>query len=121
MRYGIPLLGDRVAPRCSCSDCMLVVTLSRGRFTTQERLPLDITSPLNLISNLRAQRIDTLVCGGVSPQTRETLLGEEVTVIDNVACSSGQVLAAIAAGRLRPGYGFGTPPESPMNFHLTAW
>jgi uncharacterized metal-binding protein len=111
MRYGIPLLGDRVAPRCTCADFMLVVSVARGRISAQERTPLDITMPLDLISDLRESRIDTLVCGGISSQTRETLSGEDITVIDNVACSANEVVAAIDAGRLHPGYGFGAETD----------
>jgi uncharacterized metal-binding protein len=112
MRYGIPLLGNRVAPRCTCADCMLVVTLARGRITTQDRVPLDITNPLNLLSGLRTRRVDTLVCGGIGPQAREMLAGEDIGVIDNVACSADEVLSAIAAGRLRSDYGFGAESRS---------
>ena len=82
MRYGIPLLGDRVAPRCNCADCILVVTSVRGRVSAQQRVPLDITSPLNLTSNLRARRIDTLVCGGINHETRESVAGAAVSVIE---------------------------------------
>ena len=106
MRYGIPLLGNRVAPRCNCADCILIITSVRGKITGQQRVPLDITSPLNLVSSLRARRIDTLVCGGINRETRESVAGGPVTVIDNVACSAEQALAAIAAGRLHSGFGF---------------
>jgi len=111
MRYGIPLLANRVAPRCNCADCILIVTVARGRVTTQERVPLDITSPLSLVSSLQARGIDTVVCGGIKRDTRESLAGGDVTVIDNVACSADQALRAIEAGRLRPGFGLHTEAE----------
>jgi uncharacterized metal-binding protein len=89
---------------------MLVVTVSLGRVTGQDREPVDITRPLNLISSLRTRRIDTVVCGGISRATRELLAADDLAVIENVACSVDRVVAAIADGLLRPGYGFDTDP-----------
>jgi uncharacterized metal-binding protein len=89
---------------------LLIVTVGRNRVTSQERVTLDITLPRNLVSCLRERRIDTLVCGGLSPATRDAVIGERVSIIDNVACSASQVLVAIGEGRLQPGYGFGTTP-----------
>ena len=111
MRYGIPLLGNRVAPRCTCADCMLVVTLQRGQVTARDRVPLDITSPMGFIELLRRRGIETVICGGIRRETREALASDDVAVIHNVACSAEQAVAAIATGRLRSGYGFHS--ESP--------
>jgi uncharacterized metal-binding protein len=91
---------------------MLLVSRSRGRISTQERVPLDITSPLSIVPILRERRIDMVVCGGISRQTREAMDVAEIDVIDNVACSVEELLAAIVGGRLRPGYGFGVEPVS---------
>ena len=106
MRCGIPLLGDRVAPRCRCADGILVVLLTRNGVRRQQWLPLEITNPLDLISVLKRHRIDTVVCGGISREERETLTSYAPTVIENVACSAGEALAALEDGSLRPGFGF---------------
>jgi uncharacterized metal-binding protein len=90
---------------------MLVVGVTRGRVTSREKVQLDITLPRSLVSYLRSCRIDTLVCGGLEPETRDALTGERVSVIDNVACSVDQVMAAIFAGRLESGYGLSSPPD----------
>lgn len=108
MRYGVPLLTERVAPRLSCADEMLVVTLSRGRVTSHKRVPLGLISAVDLIPILKSLQIDTLVCGGVRRETRQLLQSHAVTVIDNVACSVTDVFAAVESGTLRPGYGFDT-------------
>jgi uncharacterized metal-binding protein len=85
---------------------MLVVSTRRGQVTAQDRVPLDITSPAGLLSMLRRRGIDTVICGGIRQETRETLTSDDVTVIDNVACSAEQAVVAIAEHRLRSGYGF---------------
>ena len=106
MRYGIPLLGDRVAPRYRCADGILIVVLKRNRGSSRQWLPLEITDPLDLIAVLKRHRIDTVVCGGISHEEREMLTSHVPTVIENVACSAGEALAALEEGSLRPGFGF---------------
>ena len=106
MRYGIPLLGDRVAPRCRCADGILIVALKRNRENSCQWLPLEITDPLELISVLKLNRIDTVVCGGISNEERELLTSCAPTVIENVACSAREALAALQDGSLQPGFGF---------------
>jgi uncharacterized metal-binding protein len=106
MRYGIPLLGERVAPRCRCADGILIVASRPNRRPTERWLPLEITVPMDLISVLKKNRIDAVVCGGISREERETLAPYAPTIIENVACSAGEALAALKDGSLRPGFGF---------------
>lgn len=116
MRCGIPLLGNRVAPRCRCADGVLIVVSTRNRGSSHQWVPLEITNPLDLTAILRQYRVDTVVCGGISREERETLLSCAPTVIDNVACSVDEALAALEDGALRPGFGFGadrTPEPRP--------
>ena len=51
-------------------------------------------------------RIDTVVCGGISLEERELLNTCVPSVIENVACSAEDALAALEGGTLRPGFGF---------------
>jgi uncharacterized metal-binding protein len=106
MRCGVPLLGDRVAPRCRCADGLLIVVLNRGRVRFQRWLPLEITNPLDLISALRQHRLDLVVCGGINHDEREALTSLAPRIVENVACSAGEVVAALQDGSLRPGFGF---------------
>jgi len=105
MRCGIPLLGDRVAPRCTAADSLLVVSVAGGRVTAKARLHVPVGTLMDLMGLLKRHRIDTLVCGGLSGDVREALSGEEVDVVDNVACSVKELFPAIEKGVLRPGYG----------------
>jgi uncharacterized metal-binding protein len=112
MRYGIPLLGDRVAPRCRCADGILIVIEGRGRGTSQRWLPLRITDPQDLIAVLKSHRVDTVVCGGISREEREAVISWAPRVIDNVACTAGEAVAALEAGSLRSGFGLTTKDET---------
>jgi uncharacterized metal-binding protein len=67
---------------------------------------------MELVPFLKSLQIDTLICGGVSRETRELLHANSVDVVDNVACSASEIVAALEAGTLRSGYGFDSGPES---------
>lgn len=106
MRIGIPVLNGRVAPRCTTSDGLLLVNLQRGRVSGCQTVPLADDNWLEFVSQVVAAGVDTIVCGGISRDGKDGLQARKITVIENVACTTDEVLEAIAAGRLRAGYGF---------------
>lgn len=109
MVVGVPLLNDRVAPRCTSADHLLVVTMRRERVVSQHAVPVEIRSPFVLLGVLQSHGVETLVCGGISRDARDALQAQAITVVDNVASSAGDVVAALDAGSLRPDFGFGAP------------
>jgi len=110
MRWGVPLMGDRVAPRCTRADGLLLARVSHGRVVSHTRLTLAVRSPVELLDAVLEEGVEKLVCGGVSREVREALAAQDVAIVENVACSSGEVLAALDAGSLCAGYGLGTAP-----------
>jgi uncharacterized metal-binding protein/predicted Fe-Mo cluster-binding NifX family protein len=112
MRWAVPLMGDRVAPRCTHADGLLLARVSHGRVVSHSRVELGVGSPVELLDALIEHGAEKLVCGGVSREVREALLGQGVAIVDNVACSAGEVLAALDSGSLCAGYGLGTPPHA---------
>jgi len=105
MRYAIPVLGDRVAPRSTCAEGVLILALNGGRIAHKEMTARAISNPVDLVSVLRDFQVDTLVCGGNNLETKELLSSFEVSVIDNVACSLAETVDALQHGTLQPGYG----------------
>jgi uncharacterized metal-binding protein/predicted Fe-Mo cluster-binding NifX family protein len=105
MRYAIPLLGDRVAPRCTFADSILLVTVGRDRILERSTVPLDGNTWADLARVLSDQRVDTMVCGGIGTSTRESIRSRDVDVIENVAGRSDEIVEALERGRLRAGYG----------------
>jgi uncharacterized metal-binding protein/predicted Fe-Mo cluster-binding NifX family protein len=116
MRFGIPLLGDRVAPRCTFADSVLVVTTRRRRVQDQAVVPLDGNTWADLAAVLSEHRVDTLVCGGISQSTRESIDARDVTIIDNVAGTSEEILEALRKERIHPGFGL-SPTRSAGEGH----
>jgi uncharacterized metal-binding protein/predicted Fe-Mo cluster-binding NifX family protein len=105
MRWGIPLIADRVAPRCTCADTLLLATVSGGRVVSCTRMDLTVGSAVELVAALGQHGVETVVCGGVGPDVRETLDGQGIAVIDNVAGSAEEVITALDRGELHSGYG----------------
>jgi uncharacterized metal-binding protein len=107
MRFGIPLLVHRVAPRCTFADTILLVTARHRRIQDQVSVPLEGTTWADLAAVLGEHAVETLVCGGISPSTRESIRSRDVAVIDNVTGTEEEILEALRTGRIRPGFGFG--------------
>ena len=107
MRYAIPLLKDRVAPRCTIAGGLLLVSLDRNHVADRRRLRPAGTSWPELMAQLTAERVDTLVCGGISRDEKQLLLSRNIVVIENVACTEQEIVEAIEDGSLYPGFGFG--------------
>jgi len=106
MRYGIPIFGDRVAPRCPIADGLVIVSVNLGSILAQERIDVDCDSWAELLTLLGMHRVDALVCGGIDRDTRMLVMSKDINVIDNVATTVDEVVSAIAEGKLRRSYGF---------------
>ncbi len=110
MTIGVPLLEGRVAPRCTSANRLLLVTLTRGGSATSRILDVQIEAAEELIELAQAYRISTLVCGGITRECRLVLELHRIAVIENVACSAGEVLRALECGMLRSGFGLHPAP-----------
>lgn len=109
MRFGIPLLGNQVAPRSTGADTLLLVTVRRHQVRQDARLQLVQRDLAELSRVLSEHRIDVIVCGAISPNERDFLTARGIRVIDNVLASPAEVIAALQAGQLQSGLGFATP------------
>ncbi len=108
MRWGVPLIGDRVAPRCTHADRLLLADVRQGRVVARSLVPTAIRTPVELMAALVEHDVQKLVCGGIGQEVRDILAVQGVAVVENVACTGEQAVTALDAGSLCPGYGFGT-------------
>jgi len=108
MRYLIPLLGDRVAPRCTSANGMLIVKLNKGDIVSKQHMSLNAPTTLDYSYQLKRFRIDILVCGGISRDMRDILKSENIDIVENVACSADEILVALEEGTLLSGFGIST-------------
>ncbi len=106
MRFGITLMGDRVAPRCTFAHSILVVVTSQGRITYRETVPLESNTIIDLISVLRDYQVDTLICGGISiMEIRELNQSLRIGIIDNVTGGSDEIVNAVENSKIHPDSG----------------
>ncbi len=112
MRICVPLFGDRVAPRCTHADSVLLCTLKRGRIVEQERIRRSIDSLLDLEDVLRNRKVDTLVCGGINQHDRSTVDPLLEAVVSNVAGTVEDVLLGVSSGRIGLDEANGATPET---------
>jgi uncharacterized metal-binding protein/predicted Fe-Mo cluster-binding NifX family protein len=106
MMIAVPLVEGRVAPRCTRATHLLLVTVSRGRVTSRNVLETPVDGVITLVELLRRHGVATLVCGGISPDSRSQIRAEGIDIVENVACSAAEVVSSIDMGDLRRGLGF---------------
>lgn len=101
MRYGIPILSNRVAPRSLYAESLHILTMHGGRILSRriERLQGDFG--LSFIRVVNELRIDTLICGGISRSIREALTELDIKVIENVTGTIDEIVALIQDGKLK--------------------
>ena len=116
MVVAVPLLGDRVAPRCTTADRLLLISLRGRRADSQAILDVEVDGVESLLGIIGSHSVRAVVCGGITGSARERLEARGVRVIDNVAGSVAEVLAAVHTGTLHSGFGFGpgTGASSPV-------
>jgi len=115
MRYGITLLGERVAPRSTCAETVLIVAARRSGTRTVKTVVLPSHSLLDLAKTLADNRVDTLVCGGISREEQDFLAARHVATIDNVVGSVDELIAALESGALSPGFGLDVAENKDSN------
>jgi uncharacterized metal-binding protein len=106
MRYGIPLLANRVSPRCTIAEGLLVLEVDGPLLLDQWVVPLVETSWTDLLEILQAESIRTIVCGGIANESKSDLQARNIEVVENVAETAEATVSAILTGRLRPEFGF---------------
>jgi len=111
MRVAIPLFGSRVAPRSLTARTMVLGEVSRGAVLSRRTLALEIEEEDDLAERLEDLGAELLVCGGIRREFRECLEERGVHVIENVAGEADEILEALVAGRLAPGYGLESSPD----------
>ncbi len=110
MRFGITLMDDRVAPRCTFAHSILVVVVNQGRIAYRETVPFESKTIIDLISVLGDNQIDTLVCGGISiMEIRELNQSLRISIIDNVSGNIDEVIKAIKDSKIHPDFGLSHP------------
>lgn len=105
MRIGVPLVQGRVAPRCTNADQLLLIDLPTDDRPASRIVELPIGTPEELLEITRRYHVSTLVCDGITRESRTILLAHGLRVVENVVGSAQEVVRAAASGSLRAGFG----------------
>jgi uncharacterized metal-binding protein/predicted Fe-Mo cluster-binding NifX family protein len=106
MRYAIPIANNRIAPRATFAESLLLVAVLQNRIKTQRVVELTGPGLLPLAKTLAESNTDILICGGISREHKAYLKSRDIDIIENVASTVEEVIEALRKGILRPGYGF---------------
>jgi len=113
MKYGITLLGNRVSPRCTYANSILFVVQKNNEITTKKRIPINNLSLDELREVLLQNHVDTLVCGGITSDSKEFLRTRNLAIIDNVTGTADKIVQALKSGKLQQDYGFAETDSEP--------
>ncbi len=105
MRYAIPIANNRIAPRPTFAESLLLVVVVQNRIKTQQMVDMPGPGLLPLAKTLAENRADILICGGISRENKAYLESRDIDIMDNVASTIDQIIEALRKGILRPGYG----------------
>lgn len=102
-----------IAPRVDLADEILIVELNEaGEEVHKEAIPAEnVPHPLALVNRLRAEGVDTLICGAISGFLERMLAFNGIRVISWVSASVEEALRLLAKGELSNGY---MTPETMM-------
>lgn len=114
MLIAIPLLGQRVAPRCIFADSILITSLKWGRINVRSEVRLYGHTDMEFLSVLAAHDVETLICSGIGKSTREALASRNVDIIENVTGTVDEVLKALPLEKVKSGFGFEAEVHSPI-------
>ncbi len=108
MRICVPLLGERVAPRCSIADGVLLLIFGSTQITSRVVVPLERNTWIDFQKVLIEHNAEVLICGGIRREDREAIQARHINIIDNVVGTVDEVIEALRQGKLHPGYGLAT-------------
>jgi uncharacterized metal-binding protein/predicted Fe-Mo cluster-binding NifX family protein len=104
MRYALPILNGRIAPRPTSADTLLLVDRENAGCRSDE-VPLEEPSMVDVVALLQGYGADVFVCCGIDRSARSEIAAAGIEVMENVACSASEAIAAIGDQRLQPGFG----------------
>ena len=113
MRFALTILNGRIAPRpTSASSLVLVDQKSASR--TLEQVELDEPNLIDLLTVMKQNDVDYLVCCGIDRTSKLELGRSGIRIIENVACSEPEAVSAIFEDRLHSGYGLYRDERPPL-------
>ncbi len=93
MKVAIPVFSERISPVFDWCRELLLVDVASGREDDRRHLTLEALDPLQRVEQLAEQRVELLVCGGISELLLSSIEARGIRVVPWVAGSIEEVLA----------------------------
>jgi len=106
-KVAIPRLGESIAPCFEYSANFSIYTVREGHVIDRIEFPLRSKDPFDRVRLLRAEQVDTIICGGVMERYEDLLKASGIQVISWVSGSVEDLLNLFLRGQLVPGGGQG--------------
>ncbi|HDD44933.1 MAG TPA: hypothetical protein ENG63_08765 [Candidatus Desulfofervidus auxilii] len=101
---GIPVFGNRVAPRFDCALKMLILEVENGKLLRQKEITLSWQNPLSIINQIRSMAVDVLICGAIPCFWMRVLTWHGIKIISWVSGEWQEVLNLFLKGKLVNGW-----------------
>ncbi len=109
MKIAIPRMGESVAPCFEYCTTMAVFTVTGSGTAEPVDFPLTSREPFDRVRLLRAQGVDTVICGGMQEVYEDLLKASGFQVVSWVSGAVEDLLNTFLRGDLRSGMELPTP------------
>ncbi len=103
MKIAIPRFGESVAPCFEYSATMAIFTVEDGQVIAQTDVPLRSRIPFDRVRLMKAEAVNTVICGGVQALYEDLLRDNGIRVISWVSGDVEDLLERFLEDRLTPG------------------
>ncbi len=105
MLIAIPIFANRISPRCTIADSVVLLRLSHNEPISQTELAIEESNWQDLLQLFAQKRVNKLVCGGINKDHKEMAMSMGISVIDNVAGDKEEIFDAISKNGFNNGLG----------------
>lgn len=105
MIIAIPIFGNRISPRLDCAEKVLLVEveeMERKVLSSEEKV-FQVAGVNESTDFFVSNKIDTLICGGISIEVQNSLMKNDIRIISWVTGESDKALDLFLKGELVSG------------------
>ena len=103
VKVAIPRMGEFVAPCFEYSATMAIFTIEEGRIVEQMDFPFRSRDPFDRVRLLRDQKVDVIICGGMTERYQDLVKTSGIEVISWVSGPVDDLVSLFIRGKLVPG------------------
>ena len=105
MKIAIPIFGNRISPRLDCAKKVLLVKVDEKerKVLCSEEKVFQVASVNESTNFFASNKIDTVICGGISIEVQDSLMKNDIRIISWVTGEAQKALDLFIEGKLVSG------------------